>query len=181
MGGGVLPASIRNGEPVFLFSREALERGYRDSGKWSDFGGSKEGKETQRDTAIREGSEEGAGLLGDPEDVEYLLDHQLAATITTHGYTTYVVYVPYWGGFPGEFRKIYKQAAKQQPDVVAASNGLYEKDDAKWVSLKELCSRSSGLEFRQWYVRSGILGKLCRTDWSCLFEQDREHKEHSWR
>ena len=58
MGGGVLPVSVHNGEPVFLFSREAVARGYRDSGKWSDFGGSKEGSETQRDTAVREAAEE---------------------------------------------------------------------------------------------------------------------------
>lgn len=176
MGGGVLPASVHNGQVVFLFSREAVERGYKDSGKWSDFGGSKEGNETQRETAVREAAEEGAGLLGTKRDISNLINDQLAGTITTNGYTTYVVYVPYWGGFPSEFRKIYNTAARNRPDLVSAKNGLYEKDDAKWVSLKELRSRTSGLEFRPWYVRSGIVRQLAKKDWSGILDQDRKHK-----
>ena len=91
MGGGVLPVSIRKGEPVFLFSREAVARGYRDSGKWSDFGGSKENNETQRETAIRECAEEAAGLLGTPSDVESLINKQSVVEINVNYYTTYVV------------------------------------------------------------------------------------------
>lgn len=179
MGGGVLPMSVHNGEPVFLFSREAVARGYRDSGKWSDFGGSKEGTETQRETAIREAAEEASGLLGDRHAVDRLISDQLVGTVTTNGYTTYIIYVPYWGGFPSEFRRIYDDAVRTKPDDVAAKNGLFEKDDARWVSLRELGTRKSGIEFRPWYVRSGIVRQLIKKDWSNLFDQDRDHKLHS--
>lgn len=179
MGGGVLPVSVHNGEPVFLFSREAVARGYRDSGKWSDFGGSKEGSETQRDTAVREAAEEASGLLGDQTAVDLLIKNQLVRTVSTSGYTTYVVYVPYWAGFPDEFRQIYKEACQNQPNVVADRNGLFEKDDAKWVSLEDLKSKSADIVFRPWYVKSGIVGKLLRSDWTGLFIKDRAHKRNS--
>ena len=63
MGGGILPVAFINNHPYFLFSREALIA-KEDPGKWSDFGGSKEGKESYRETAIREGWEESNGFLG---------------------------------------------------------------------------------------------------------------------
>jgi 8-oxo-dGTP pyrophosphatase MutT (NUDIX family) len=175
MGGGVLPASIVDGEPVFLFAREAASRAYRDSGKWSDFGGSKEGNELPRATAEREAAEEGAGLLGAREDVAALIDAQLVTVLEVSGYTAYVVYVPYWGGFPEAFRQIYDDAVATKPSVVEARNGLFEKDDAEWVRLSDLKSKSSGLEFRQWYVRSGMLGKITRHKWSGLFAHDAAH------
>ena len=179
MGGGVLPVSIHNGEPVFLFSREAVARGYRDSGKWSDFGGSKEGTENQRESAIREAAEEASGLLGDKHAVDRLISDQLVCTVTTNGYTTYAVYVPYWRHFPRELRRIYDDAIKMKPDVVSAKNGLFEKDDAMWVSLRNLRSNTSGIEFRPWYVRSGIVKQLIKKDWSNLFDQDRQHKQYA--
>ena len=168
MGGGVLPVSIHKGQPVFLFSREAVARGYRDSGKWSDFGGSKEKGETQRETAIRECAEEAAGLLGTSSDVERLIDKQSVAEISVNYYTTYVVYVPFWEQFPEEFRKVYDTACTETPELVSASNGLYEKDDARWITLSELKTAEVRDTFRPWYVRSGILGRLTRQDWSAL-------------
>ena len=176
MGGGVLPVSIHKGQPVFLFSREAVARGYRDSGKWSDFGGSKEKEETQRETAVRECAEEAAGLLGTSSDVERLIDRQFVAEINVNYYTTYVVYVPFWEQFPEEFRKVYDDACMETPELVSASNGLYEKDDARWITLAELKTPEVRETFRPWYVRSGILGKLIRQDWS---ELRRMHRNYS--
>lgn len=176
MGGGVLPVSIHKGQPVFLFSREAVARGYRDSGKWSDFGGSKEKEETQRETAIRECAEEAAGLLGTSSDVERLIDKQLVAEINVNYYTTYVVYVPFYEGFPEEFRRVYDTACIETPELVSASNGLYEKDDARWVTLAELKTPEVKETFRSWYVRSGIVGRLVRHDWSDL---RRRHRAYS--
>ena len=178
MGGGILPASIVNGEPVFLFSREAVSRGYRDSGKWSDFGGSKEHNETPKETAVREGAEEAAGLLGDKSDVSKLVQNQLAATIEVPHYTSYVVYVPHWKDFPTEFRKIYKDASTNQPELVSARNGLFEKDDAKWVPLNALRDKRVRDTFRPWYVRSGMLRQLQKQDWTALREQDALHKQN---
>lgn len=181
MGGGVLPASIVNGEPVFLFSREAVARGYRDSGKWSDFGGSKERNETPRETAVREGAEEAAGLLGDKSDVSKLVQNQLAAKIEVAHYTSYVVYVPYWKEFPEEFRKIYKEATTKQPELVDARNGLFEKDYAQWVPLSALRDKRVRDTFRPWYVRSGMLRQLQKQNWTALRDQDRIHKQRTVR
>lgn len=176
MGGGVLPVSIHKGQPVFLFSREAASRGYRDSGKWSDFGGSKENEETQLETAIRECAEEAAGLLGTSSDVERLIDKQSVAEINVNYYTTYVVYVPFYEEFPEEFRRVYDTACIKTPELVSASNGLYEKDDARWISLSELKTPQVREIFRPWYIRSGIVGRLVKHDWSDL---RRRHRAYS--
>ena len=65
MGGGILPVAEHKGDFYFLFSRERLAFSQdKDRGKWSDFGGSREGKETQYQTAIRECFEESNGILG---------------------------------------------------------------------------------------------------------------------
>jgi len=178
MGGGVLPVSIRKGEPVFLFSREAVARGYRDSGKWSDFGGSKENNETQRETAIRECAEEAAGLLGTPSDVESLINKQSVVEINVNYYTTYVVYVPYYAEFPEEFRKVYVNACTETPEMVSLPNGLYEKDDACWISLSELKDPEVKKSFRPWYIRSGIVGRLIRHDWSELRRMHRNYRKN---
>ena len=53
MGGGILPVALHDGELHFLLGLEQTKRG-----GWSDFGGAREGRETPRQTAIREGAEE---------------------------------------------------------------------------------------------------------------------------
>ena len=68
MGGGILPVAYHNGKVKFLFSREAMYTD-DDPGKWSDFGGGKEGRETPYQTAVREGWEESAGFLGTKQDI----------------------------------------------------------------------------------------------------------------
>ena len=54
MGAGVLPMAFHKGNIYFLFSREWVNS-KEDGGLWSDFGGSREGKESQYQTAVREG------------------------------------------------------------------------------------------------------------------------------
>ena len=78
MGGGILPVAKHNGTYYLLFSRERLIHNKdRDRGKWSDFGGSREGRESQYQTAVREGVEESSGILGKKQDVRNLIKHHL--------------------------------------------------------------------------------------------------------
>ena len=149
-----------------LFSREAADGGSKDRGKWSDFGGSREDDETQYDTAVREGTEESAGFLGTSDDVAALIRERLIAKIPVHGYTTHVVEVPYDKGLPARFAAEYSRACREEPDAVAARNGLYEKDRLRWVPVSSL--RSFQREFRPWYIRAGMASRIGRLDWRAL-------------
>ena len=68
-GSGILPVAIKNNKLYLLFSREYIYSSYVDGGKWSDFGGHKEGSESNKETAIREGWEESSGFLGNKIDI----------------------------------------------------------------------------------------------------------------
>ena len=81
MGAGILPISFKDGKIYFLFSREAGDKKFRDTGKWSDFGGSKEKNETYEQTAIREGWEESNGILGNKKAISSLLHNNLLVII----------------------------------------------------------------------------------------------------
>ena len=78
MGGGILPVAKHNGRIYLLFSRERkLLSNDKDKGKWSDFGGSREKNESQYETAIREGVEESAGILGNKSQLKKTIKNHL--------------------------------------------------------------------------------------------------------
>ena len=89
MGAGILPNFLQR-KNLFLFGREALGI-WKDSGLWSDFGGAKDGKETYKETAIREGWEESDGVLGNKFIIKNLIENNTIDTITYRGYRTYIV------------------------------------------------------------------------------------------
>src|SRR5210317_1550948 len=98
MGAGILPFTIHKGKVLFLFGRENKDKYTSDiskKGMWSDFGGSRDGVETYKQTAIREGFEETSGFLGDENHITQLIDEKCVKEIEHHKYKTFVVYVPY--------------------------------------------------------------------------------------
>ena len=68
MGAGILPCAKVRGNLFFLFGKETTD------GKWSDFGGSPEKNETIFQTAIREGTEELNGFLGNEDELEDIVN-----------------------------------------------------------------------------------------------------------
>ena len=148
MGGGILPMAYKNNKMYFLFSRETID-GTDDPGKWSDFGGGKEKKETYIQTAIREGWEESAGFLGDIADIKNLVKNHKLARISSNGYVTYVVEIPFDSKLPGKFQKHYKKVKKIHPQLIYQRNGLFEKDKLMWLPLNKL--KHNLHRFRPWY------------------------------
>ena len=71
---GILPMAIKDKNVFFLFGRETVDNVFRDSGKWSDFGGGIEKGEKLEDVAIREGWEETSGILGNQQKVKDLVE-----------------------------------------------------------------------------------------------------------
>ena len=148
MGGGILPVAIVKGQLYFLFSRE-WNRSKDDPGKWSDFGGSREKKETYKQTAIREGYEESCGFLGSKKKIEQLMNNKTIAEITYKGYRTYVVLIDYDNKLPSKFRKKFLDTLKSKPTLVTNHNGLYEKDMVRWYSYDDIKKKFN--QFRPWY------------------------------
>ena len=84
------------------------------------FGGSREGKETQYHTAVREGVEESSGILGDKKDVRNLIKYHLMGKIHDKAYSIWLVEVEY------------------NPEIVPASSEIILKMHLKiiWKPLK---------------------------------------------
>ena len=150
MGGGILPITIYKNNIYFLFSREH-NGSKNDKGKWSDFGGSREGKETQYQTAVREGVEESSGILGTKRDVRDLIKHHLLGKITDKAYSIWIVEVEYNPNIVHVFRNHFKDALKHNLETVKKHNGLFEKDKLQWIKLSSL-ERKKNM-FRPWYKR----------------------------
>tara|TARA_B100000963_G_scaffold102977_1_gene89135 strand:+ start:2481 stop:2957 length:477 start_codon:yes stop_codon:yes gene_type:complete len=147
MGGGILPVAIYKGKLYFLFSREWIKS--KEGGKWSDFGGSKEGNESYKETAIREGCEESCGFLGSKKNIENLIDNNTIAEITLNGYRTYLVLIKYDSRLPKRFRDKFNRTYKSKPWLVEERNGLFEKDMLRWYTYEELSKKYKS--FRTWY------------------------------
>jgi 8-oxo-dGTP pyrophosphatase MutT (NUDIX family) len=150
MGGGILPIAIHTGNIYLLFSRERLIYSKsRDKGLWSDFGGSKERNETTYQTALREGSEESNGILGDKKHITNLMEHHLVGIIGDQNYSIWVVEVQYNIDIIDTFEINFQNMVNTEPNLVTAHNGLYEKDKIKWIKLSSLTQYKK--QFRPWY------------------------------
>ena len=147
MGGGILPVAFHNGEIYFLFSRE-YKYSPDEGGLWSDFGGSRDGKETYKQTAIREGYEESSGILGGKSKITNLINNHVIDIITLNGFREYFVEINFDPTLPKEFRKKFLEIKKKSPQLIN-KNGLYEKDMLKWVSYRDLPKFIPKL--RPWY------------------------------
>ena len=69
--GSILPVTIHNDKLYFLFGKENPSE--KSAKGWSDFGGRLESKETPFEGAIREGSEELSGFLGNKSQLKSLI------------------------------------------------------------------------------------------------------------
>lgn len=155
MGGGILPIARHNGEIYFLFSRERIiYNSDKEKGLWSDFGGSKEGNETQYQTAVREGFEESSGLLGDKKHIRYLIKNHLVGKVRDKKYCIWLVEVEYNPNIIDNFHKHFQYILKTNPKIVKKHNGLYEKDKIKWIKLSSL--KRYKKQFRPWYFKEYV-------------------------
>ena len=151
MGGSILPATIYNNKIYLLFGKE---RENDINPGWSDFGGGTEKGESLFSTAIREGSEELTGFLGDAEDIKKLLKKYGTYNIDydSQGYTTYRAHI-----FPMEYDdmlvKYYNNnqrflQKKLDPRIISETK-IFEKTEIKWFSFDEMLKRKK--EFRTFY------------------------------
>lgn len=136
---GILPIAYYNNNIYFLFGRETMDIKYKDSGKWSDFGGSYEKDETKKETAIREGFEETMGFIGSENDIKNLIEKKLVKRFFINKYTTFVVKINYDENLPSKYKTMYEDAKVNKKELVFdKKNGLYEKDEFVWIKQQDL-------------------------------------------
>ena len=151
MGGSILPATVYKNKVYLLFGKE---RDIDENPGWSDFGGGTEKGESFLSTAIREGSEELTGFLGDSNDIKKLLTKYGTYNIDydSAGHTTYRAHI-----FPMEYDDMLVQyynnnqkflQKKLDPEVIEKTK-IFEKTQIKWFSFDEMKTRKK--DFRSFY------------------------------
>ena len=142
MGAGVLPIALYRGTLFLLLGQE------RHNNLWCDFGGSTIKGENSYKTAIREGTEELNGFLGNENDFEKIVSCNMILSITFDRYTSYIFKTNYDEKLPLYFTnvnnfaefylkdKIYtKDKINRKDKINTKDNGLFEKKQIKWFPL----------------------------------------------
>ena len=154
-GSSILPVAIHNNKLYFLFGKEnSLE----DSAPgFSDFGGGIENGETPFETAVREGSEELTGFLGNPSQIRqhikkmggtYAFTHTNSKN-STQNYTVHVVKYPYDPILPKYYNNNHHFLWNRMNRKFLKSTKLFEKIEIEWFCEDELKKRMS--EYRPFY------------------------------
>lgn len=134
MGAGILPFAVHNNQIFLLLGKES------GSGGWSDFGGGREKNESLLETAIREGTEELNGFLGTETEMRHLVKENTVSVFETKTpvYRSYLVKIPFNSELPKYFKGNFKLMNRRLKNEVGKHNGLFEKSEVKWFTLKEL-------------------------------------------
>jgi hypothetical protein len=147
VGSSILPACFYKGQLYFLFGRE---NSLADTPGWSDFGGGVEEGETIYDTALREGSEELSGFLGDGKQIDKMIKRQ--GGFYKMQFETYHIHL-FKMDHSDELVRLYNNNHRflwQRMNKKYLSNTrLFEKIEIKWFSLDEMKRRKD--EFRNFY------------------------------
>jgi 8-oxo-dGTP pyrophosphatase MutT (NUDIX family) len=144
----ILPITIHKNQLLFLFGKEnELE----DSAKgWSDFGGRVDPGETIFQGALREGSEELTGFLGNNKNLRDLIRSNGGVHKIVHnGYHIHLFYLPYDENLPKYYNYNHTFLWERIDKQYLNKTKFFEKIEIKWFSINEVKSEKS--EFRNFY------------------------------
>ena len=152
MGAGVLPIALYRGTLFLLLGQE------RHNNLWGDFGGGTIKGEKSYKTAIREGTEELNGFLGNKNDFETTVTCNMILSITFDRYTSYIFKTNYDEKLPlyftnvNNFAEVYlKDKIYIKDNIDIKHNGLFEKKQIQWFPLSEFRDDNSCAIFREHY------------------------------
>lgn len=146
MGAGVLPIALYKGTLFLLLGQE------RHNNLWCDFGGGTINGEKPYKTAIREGTEELNGFLGNKNDFEITVTNNMILSITFDRYTSYIFKTNYDEKLPLYFTNVNNFAEFYLQDKIDIKhNGLFEKKQIQWFPLSEFKEEKSHAMFREHY------------------------------
>ena len=144
----ILPVTIHNGQLYFLFGKE---NPMEDSAKgFSDFGGRVDPGETLMKTALREGSEELTGFLGNPAQLAKLIKKNGGTYKITHNdYHIHIFFLEYDENLPRYYNQNHLFLWNMMDKNVLNDTKLFEKIEIDWFSFTDLTRRKK--EFRNFY------------------------------
>jgi nucleoside-triphosphatase THEP1 len=143
MGAGVLPTTIYKNKLYFLFGKENQ---FADTPGWSDFGGGTDNNETYLQTAIREGTEETTGFLGDLRD---LLSRGTYEIMNDNTYKMFLFAYEYDPMLPYYYNNNHRFLEKKLDVSILKKSKIFEKSEIKWICIDEL-SKMRG-QFRHYF------------------------------
>lgn len=153
--GSILPIAIHENKIYFLFGKEnPLE----DSSKgWSDFGGGTEKGENPFETALREGSEELTGFLGDKKQIQKLIRKSGGIyEVVVNDYHVHIFLMEYDPNLPTYYNNNHAFLWKRMDKKELNETRLFEKIEIKWFSENELNTKRK--LFRHFYQT--IVGEI---------------------
>uniref|UniRef100_A0A6C0KMU0 Nudix hydrolase domain-containing protein n=1 Tax=viral metagenome TaxID=1070528 RepID=A0A6C0KMU0_9ZZZZ len=151
MGASILPVTIHNNKIYFLFGKE---RDIDENPGWSDFGGGTEKGESFFQTAIREGSEELTGFLGNSIQIKDLLKEYGTYIIDykSNGHSTYrchIFPIQYDDKLPFYYNNNQQFLQKKLDPKIIIETKIFEKTQIEWFSFHDIKKRQN--EFRSFY------------------------------
>jgi 8-oxo-dGTP pyrophosphatase MutT (NUDIX family) len=146
--GSILPATIHEGEIYFLFGKE---NPMEDSAKgWSDFGGRVDEGETIFEAALREGSEELTGFLGDSATLKKTIKNAGGTYKIQHNnYHVHLFFMEYDENLPKYYNKNHYFLWKKMDKNLLNESKLFEKIEIGWFSMKDM--EKNKKIFREFY------------------------------
>jgi hypothetical protein len=166
----ILPIAWKNNKMYFLFGKECPSE---DSSKgFSDFGGGVESGESLVDAAMREGSEELTGFLGDGQQLKKLISNnggmftlnytplkisnrtvvsESASTKlpVTDTYHIHIFKIEYDENLPTYYNNNHAFLWKKMNTEVLRKTKLFEKIEIGWFTIDQMMDRKR--EFRDFY------------------------------
>lgn len=148
--GSILPVAIHKNQLYFLFGKE---NPMEDSAKgWSDFGGKMENGETPYTAALREGSEELTGFLGDSSGLRKLINSNGGVYKCVHPeykYHIHMFLIDYDENLPKYYNNNHHFLWKRMNNETLNNTKLFEKIEIDWFSAADMKSRRA--QFRPFY------------------------------
>lgn len=130
--GSILPVAFHKKKLYFLFGKE---NELADTPGWSDFGGGVNKNETPYHTALREGSEELTGFLGD----ELILKkHRIIHKILWKTYNLHIICIKYDENLPRYFNNNHDFLWNRINKRFLNKTKLFEKQEIKWFSIEDM-------------------------------------------
>jgi len=145
--GSILPVALHNGNLFFLFGKE---NELADTPGFSDFGGGMEPGETPFKAALREGSEELTGFLGNSKEIEQLIKKKGGTyKLVNKTYNIHMFLMDYDENLPKYYNNNHRFLWERMDKKMLDDTKMFEKIEIQWFSPEQMASRKS--EFRGFY------------------------------
>ena len=138
---GVLPYSIDPmGKTVFLLGQERFQPIWKDSLKWSEFGGKMERYDrSEAHGAAREAYEESMSFLGTKADIYKKIKNNNFHNFHNHKATIFPIFIAYDSELPTKFHTAY-QYVKEGTNKFKCKirDGYFEKSAIGWFTREQI-------------------------------------------